>query len=139
VIFLPSSVEGSDALLQGKQTLVDFSSILLGFLAGVDNVSSSLATSQVDEGHFAEEFASVLDREHEDGMRTRTLGVGPRLTTRPGLESVVDDVHNLFDLGDVLLSEVDDVHPLLGILSAGYTRALVQQVVELAAVNLVET
>lgn len=80
----------------------------------------------------------MLQLHLKDGVGTRTVGVGTGLAGRATLQPHADVGHDVLGLRDLLLSEADDVDLLLGVFAANNFLALIEQVVELAAVDLVE-
>lgn len=61
-------VEGTYALLQGEQRLVDLGAIDLGLLVLVHVVCSSFVACQVDEGDFCEDFFVIFQTDLQNGV-----------------------------------------------------------------------
>ena len=53
-------VEGTYALFQGKERLIDFCAVNLGLLVGVHGVSTAFASRQIDETNLAVKSAVVF-------------------------------------------------------------------------------
>jgi hypothetical protein len=139
MVLLSCSIKSSDALFKSKETLVNFSTVLLGLLACVDYISTSFRPCQINETHFTKKFASVLNGESENGVRSRGLLVGTCLPTCSTLETLMNCVHDLLHFRHVLFRQIYYVYSLFSIFSTHYLGPLVEQVVELSAVDLVET
>ena len=131
-------VQGPDALLQRKQRFVDFSPIDLGLLALVHVVRASLVACQIDEGDLAVVFVFVLEADLEDGVGAGGVVVGVVLGGHPQHAALLDQVQKLLGAADVLLVQPDHVDVALVVLADVQHVPAVEQVVELAAVDLVE-
>jgi len=109
-VCLARLIKSTDALLQGEETLVDLRTILLGLLASVDDIGATLRSRQIDEAHFGEDFATVLDEIGEDGVRTRRLCICSSRATRSALQACVNGVHDRLDLVDGYLLQIRNLH-----------------------------
>ena len=61
-------VQRSDAFLQRKQRLIDFSSIDFGLFALVHVIGTPLVAGQIDEGDFAEVLIFLFECDLQNGM-----------------------------------------------------------------------
>ena len=76
-------IEGSNALFECQQTLIDLRSIDLCLLIRVHSVRSSLTACQVNESKLSEYISHMLNLHLQDGMRSGAIGIGSGLPARP--------------------------------------------------------
>jgi hypothetical protein len=133
-------VESTDALLEGEERLIDFCAIQPRLLVLVYGVRASLRPGKVNKGHLAKVLLRLclLELQLQDGMRAGRVRVGPGDPGGPRLQTCLDGLHDGLDITHLDLRETDNVHFLLVILSAVHEFSIVEQVVELSAVDLVE-
>jgi len=71
-------------------------------------------------------------------MGARRIGIGTSHTTSAFLEPLSHDLHNIFHRGHHCFCQTDDIDFLLAIFTAVQKHSLVEQVVQLATVNLIK-
>jgi len=135
-------VKSTDALLECQQRLIDLSAVHLCLLVSVHGVCAALAAGEIDERYLAIRLHPLRRAVHqlhlEYGVRAGGLRVGARLSRGACQQPVTDGGHDILHGLDGLLSQADDVHLLLVILSADQLLAFVKEIVEFPAINLVE-
>mmetsp|Transcript_153644 Transcript_153644/g.268688 ORF Transcript_153644/g.268688 Transcript_153644/m.268688 type:complete len:353 (-) Transcript_153644:588-1646(-) len=133
-------VQGPDALLEGQQALVNLRPLDARLLLVVPRVRPTLAARQVDERELAKVLVRlcVADADLQDGVGPRGLLVGPGLPGGPHRVPKVDQLAQGSHVVDVMLCEADDVDALLCVFAGAQLLTPVQQVEELAPVDLEE-
>lgn len=101
-------------------------------------VSPSLGPSQVNKGYPPKTLAAVFDHDLQYGMRPRTIGIGAILSSDPDRPAILDRLHESLHTTHLLFLQPHDIDILLSIFPREEYRPIIQQVVEFAAVDLVE-
>jgi len=133
-----SLVQRPDALLEGQQALIDLRAVDLGLLVLVDCVGAPLAAGQIDETDLSRRLLAQPQLDLEDGVRARRIGIGAILAGDSHARAIGNDLHEFARSGHSFGGEADDVDVLLGVLPRLQQLALVEQVEQLPAVDLVE-
>ena len=101
-------------------------------------VSSSLISSQIDKRNLSENSLLFPDDDLKNSMRPRRLSVGVVFRCNSEYATLLDDVQKLLCSTDLSLVEADDVDVTFFVLSDLQEVAVVEQIIELSAVDLVE-
>lgn len=131
-------VQSPDAFLKRKQRLVDLSPVYSRLLVHVHMISASFIARQIDKRYFPKQLLPVLQRNLQDSMRPRRVRVRRVHGGHSLLAAKRQVLDELLTAGDVGFLQADDVDIVLIVLPELELRALVEQVEQLAAVNLVE-
>lgn len=131
-------VEGADAFLEGKQTLIDLCSIDAGLLVHIHVIGSSFVAGEVDEADLPEGLFAFFEGDLEDGVRAGGVCVGGVLGGDPFLGALREVVDELFGRTHGGFLQPDYIYVVLVVFTQLQLGALVQQVVQLSAVDLVE-
>mmetsp|Transcript_80624 Transcript_80624/g.261295 ORF Transcript_80624/g.261295 Transcript_80624/m.261295 type:complete len:330 (-) Transcript_80624:231-1220(-) len=141
-------VQRADALLQGQQGLVDLRAVHARLAVRVERVGPALAAGQVDEGDLAvlqwgppavlALVPRVLEADLQDRVGPRGVHVRARDARGAAVQPELDDLHELLHVLHGVLLQADDDDVGLGVLAGVQDLPVVQQVEELAAVDLVE-
>ena len=131
-------VEGSDALLQGEEGFVDLGAIDPCLFVGVLDICSPLGPGEVDEGHLPHGLVAGFEVELEDRVGSRGVHIGPSAPALPNSGPDLDDLLDRVNVHGSLFGDPDDVDLLLSVHPQGQLFPLVQEVVQLAAVDLEE-
>lgn len=128
-------IQCANALFESQQGLVDLGSVNLCLLTLLKRISSSLTPSQINEGKFSKQVLSVIDRNLQNGMGPRRLGVGPVLGCDSEIHSLPDAFRVALDAVQDNISRPNDVYIALRVLSYRQVVAAVQEVIYLSTVN----
>ena len=134
-------IEGSDAFFERQKGFVDLCTVQTSLTILINRICTALATRQVNEAHLAHMLRRLRVRPQaqlQDRVGATRVRVGASNATSTLLETQGHDLHDLLDSTHSTLSQADNIDLLLAILSAVEEHALVEQVVELAAVDFVE-
>lgn len=103
-------------------------------------VCGPLAAGQVDEGDLAVNLAAVvlLQGDLQDGVGAGRIDVGAVLGGDPDPCAELDDLHQVLNGDDLALGQPHDIDIVLGVFAGVEQVALVQQIVQFPAVDLVE-
>lgn len=85
------------------------------------------------------EVLALLEVDDEEGMWTRWLGIGGVGAGHAHTLPQLDDLHETLYVGDLLLREAHNVDVTLGILSGRELGLVIEQVEQLATINLIKT
>lgn len=102
-------------------------------------VGSPLRPCQINEGYLAVVFSSVLQHDLQHCMRPRTITIGAILGSNSDCSPELDSLHQSFHAIDLLLLQSNDVHILPSILASEQEGPVIEQIVQLPAVDFVET
>lgn len=126
-------------LLQRQQRLINLRAINPRLLISlISMIRRPLTARQINKRHLAKRPIVPLQRNLQYRMGPRTIHIGAILRRDPGGAALSDHRHKHFDAGDPALFEADDVYVLFGVLPGEELVALVEEVEQLAAVDLVE-
>uniref|UniRef100_A0A7S3CME7 Uncharacterized protein n=1 Tax=Strombidium rassoulzadegani TaxID=1082188 RepID=A0A7S3CME7_9SPIT len=131
-------VKGANTLLEAQKRLVDFGALGLPVLVIALAVLGALTASQVDEEELAALLhALLLDLDLSDGVGATRGVVGLRGVRRPHLVTLLYQLKNLVVVVHELLSQPRDLDSVVFVLAQAQLLMVVEQIVELAAVDLV--
>jgi len=131
-------IEGSYALLETKQRLVDLSTLGLTVLVVALAVLGTLTTSQIYEQEFSTlSHALLLDLDLSNGVTPTGCIVGLGGMRGPHRITLLDQIQNLIIIVDKLLFETSDLNHIIFVLSQTKLIVLVQKVIELSSINLI--
>ena len=101
-------------------------------------ISASFISRQIDKRYFTEQLLPVLERNLQDSMRPRRVGVRRVHGSHSLLTAKCQVLNELLTARDVGFLQADDVDIVLIVLPELEFRVFVEQVEQLAAVNLIE-
>lgn len=131
-------IKRANAFFQGQERFVNFCAIQFCLFVRVHRVGSSLTACQIYEADLAVKSTVVFKHHLHDGMGAGTLCVGTSRATGSQTHACLQSLHDGLHVGHLHLCQVDNVHLLLAVLSALHDLAIVEQIVQLAAVDFVE-
>mmetsp|Transcript_18779 Transcript_18779/g.52312 ORF Transcript_18779/g.52312 Transcript_18779/m.52312 type:complete len:605 (-) Transcript_18779:500-2314(-) len=136
-------VQRTDALLESQQALVDLRPLQACLSFVVVCVGPALATGEVNEGELTHEDVRVaslpawpLDGKLDNRVTARGVLIGAGAPDAPLLRSVLNPVLDQLGVCHNVLLEPHDVHLLLLVLQDHQLLPAVEQVVQLASIDL---
>jgi hypothetical protein len=131
-------IEGSYALLETKQRLVDLSTLGLTVLVVALAILGAFTTGQIYEEKFSTlSHSLLLDLDLRNGVTPTGCIVGLGGMRGPHRVALLDQIQNLIVIVDKLLFKTSDLNHVIFILSQTKLIMLVQKVIELSSVDLI--
>ena len=131
-------VQRPNALLQRQQRFVYLCPIDSRLLVHVHMISASLIPRQVDERNLAEQLLPVFQRNLKNRMRAGGVGVGGILRGHAFLAPQREVLAEFLSRRNICFFEPDDIDVVFVVLTQFELIALVEQVIEPSAVDLIK-
>ena len=133
-------IKRPNTLFQSQQRLVNLCTIKPCLFILINGVCSTFTACQVYKAHFPKRFliSRPLQLQLQNGMRPRTVSVGSSYTTCSWLESIANNLHDLFDISNWDFWETHNVYHLLMVFSTMEDLPIVEQVIQFATVNFIK-